>query len=222
MLESAAMKQRAAAVSFIAFGLLFPIAASNSACSSSLSQPFEQLKAQPITIHRLQNFEPPQAQAGAAAPGVPNLPPQINQWLSAGAALLPPGLIPPGLIPGSPAQPAAQDAPRFYNFRILQTMNVSDAKMREDILNLFGKESNFQAPKQSCMYAEFGFQIGQAQATGGAVAAPSSGAPADILVSLSCDQVAMYNYGWPYGTKTGMGPDTSKKIIAIVQKAFGG
>jgi hypothetical protein len=32
----------------------------------------------------------------------------------------------------------------------------------------------------------------------------------------------MFNYGWPYGTKTGINPDTSKKIIAIVQKAFGG
>jgi len=204
--------------------VLGPVAAATPAltgCSSTLAQPFEQKKQEPITIHRLQNFEPPAAQAGAAPGAAPGLPPQIQQWLSAGAAMLPPGLLPPGLLPGTTPAAPAQDVPRFYNFRILGTMSVSDSKMREEILELFGKESNFQAPRQSCMYAEFGFQIGQPgmQTVQGA---PSSGAPADILVSLSCDQVAMYNYGWPYGTKTGLGPDTSKKIISIVQRAFGG
>jgi hypothetical protein len=192
------------------------------ACSSSLAQPFEQMKSQPITIHRLQNFEPQPPQAGAPAAGAAGLPPQIQQWLSAGAALLPPGLLPPGLLPGTAPAAPAQDVPRFYNFRILGTMSVSDSKMREDILELFGKESNFQAPRQSCMYAEFGFQIGQPGAQAVQGAPPSGGAPADILVSLSCDQVQMFNYGWPYGTKTGLGPDTSKKIISIVQRAFGG
>jgi hypothetical protein len=100
-------------------------------------------------------------------------------------------------------------------------MSITDKTMREDILDLFGKESNFQTPKQSCMYAEFGFQIGQAPPPG-VQGAPTMSLPADILVSLSCDQVQMFNYGWPYGSKTGLGPDTSKKIIAIVQKAFGG
>ena len=50
----------------------------------------------------------------------------------------------------------------------------------------------------------------------------AAGTPADILVSLSCDQVELKTYAWPYGTKTGLTDDTSKKIIAIVQKAFGG
>ena len=111
--------------------------------------------------------------------------------------------------------------PRYYNFRILGSMSVTDKKMREDILELFGKESNFQTPRQSCMYAEFGFQIGQPPPPG-VQGAPTTALPADILVSLSCDQVQMFNYGWPYGSKVGLGPDTSKKIIAIVQKAFGG
>ena len=215
--------KRIAAIAFLAAGCLFALG-SQTACSSSLSQPFQNLKGQPITIHRLQNYEPQPAAAGAAGlPGAASLPPQIQQWLGAGAALLPPGLIPPGLIPGSPAAPAATDVARFYNFRILGTMNVTDAKMRDEILELFGKESNFEAPKQSCMYAEFGFQIGQAPPPGTIQGAPvSGGAPADILVSLSCDQVQMHNYGWPYGTKTGLQDDTSKKIIAIVQRAFGG
>jgi hypothetical protein len=213
--------KRLAAVAFVAAGCLFALG-TQPACSSSLAQPFQQLKGQPITIHRLQNYEP-QPAAGGAVPGAPALPPQIQQWLGAGAALLPPGLIPPGLIPGSPSAPVAQDVPRFYNFRILGTMSVTDAKMRDEILELFGKEGNFEAPKQSCMYAEFGFQIGQAPPPGTPQGAPvSGGPPADILVSLSCDQVMMHNYGWPHGTKTGLQDDTSKHIIAIVQRAFGG
>lgn len=198
------------------------LALGSTSCSSSLSQPFANLKNQPITIYRLQNFEPPAAQA-AQAPGAVQVPPQIQQWLSAGAALLPPGLIPPGLLPGAaPAPTPDQNVPRFYGFRILGSTAVTDAKQREEILELFGKDGNFDLPKQSCMYAEFGFQIGQPPPPGAPMGTPSSSAPADILVSLSCDQVQMHNYGWPYGTKTGLTDDTSKRIIAIVQKAFGG
>lgn len=191
-------------------------------CSSTLSQPFEAMKQQPITVYRLQNFEPP-----AAAPGAPaaaaGIPPQIQQWLSAGAQLLPPGLLPPGLLPGGTPAPAVDaSVPRFHNFRILGSMAVSDKTQHDDILAMFGKESSFELPRQSCMYAEFGFQIGGA---GGATipgAPPTAGAPADILVSLSCDQVQMFNYSWPYGTKNGLTDETSRKIVALVQKAFGG
>jgi hypothetical protein len=213
--------QRTVALSFFAIaGLAF--VQTQTACSSSLAQPFEQKKNEPITIFRLQNFEPPQQQAQAnPAAGMPGLPPQIQQWLQGAAQALPPGLLPPGLIPGTAPAPVAATVPRYYNFPILGSMSITDSKMREEILDLFGKESNFQAPKQSCMYAEFGFQIGQAGPPG-VQGAPTTSAPADILVSLSCDQVQMFNYGWPYGSKTGLGPDTSKKIIAIVQKAFGG
>jgi hypothetical protein len=233
MLESAAMKHvfsrlarvaftRAVALVTVTGGVLIAVSA-GTACSSTLAQPFQNLRNQPVTIHRLQNYEPQVAQAGAPAiPGLPAIPPQIQQWLSGAGALLPPGLIPPGLLPGTQGQPGAQDAPRFYNFRILGTMQVTDAKMQEEILELFGKESNFQAPRQSCMYAEFGFQIGQPPPPGTPQGAPVANPPADILVSLSCDQVEMKNYGWPYGAKTGMGPDTSQKVIAIVRRAFGG
>ena len=32
----------------------------------------------------------------------------------------------------------------------------------------------------------------------------------------------MFNYQWPYATKNGLTDDTSKKIVQLVQKAFGG
>ena len=205
--------------SVISLGVLLTL----TGCSSTLAQPFQGMKAQPVTVYRLQNYEPPQAAAGAAA--LPNvIPPQIQQWLSAGAQMLPPGLLPPGLLPGGTPAPAGSDVPRFHNFRILGSMAVTDSKQHDEVLDLFGHDSNFVAPRQSCMFAEFGFQIGYGAAPGAPPGMPPAGGapPADILVSLSCDQVAMINYSWPYGTKTGLSGDASKRIIAIVQKAFGG
>ena len=223
---SAAMKaSRFASIGLFGFAAFVMVSAltAETGCSSSLAQPFEQMKGQPITIHRLQNFEPPATAAQPAAGAViPGLPPQLQQWATAAQSMLPPGLIPPGLLPGSTVTPAAPDAPRFYNFRILGSVSVSDSKMRDDINELFGKESNFEAPKQSCMYAEFGFSIGNAGAPTVQGAPPAAGTPADVLVSLSCNQVELKTYAWPYGSKTGLTADTAKKIVAIVQKAFGG
>src|SRR5262245_28257185 len=101
--------------------------------SSSLAQPFEQKKNEPITIFRLQNFEPPQQQAQQGAPPgqIPGLPPQIQQWLQGAAQALPPGLLPPGLIPGAQPAPVAATVPRYYNFPILGSMSITDKTMRE-------------------------------------------------------------------------------------------
>lgn len=200
---------------------LFPLALvlfslGSTSCSSTLSQPFQGLKQQPITVYKLQNYEPPAAQAGTASA----IPAQIQQWLSAGAQLLPPGLLPQGLIPGT-APATATDGPRFHNFRILGSMVVNDASQRDEILELFGKQSNFHAPRQGCMYAEFGFQIGQGQ-NGALIGQPSNNPPADILVSLSCEQVQMFNYNWPYGGNNGLDADSSKKVVELVRKIFGG
>jgi hypothetical protein len=183
----------------------------NTGCSS-LSAPFNGMKDSPMTVYRLQNFEPAPAPTQAAAPGGFQLPPQIQQWISAGASLLPPGLLPPGLIPGAPAAaPVAPTAPRFHNFPILAYQVVDDASTKADILDVFGHQSNFANPGQSCMYAELGFAIAQ----------PNNPTPADILVSLSCQQVQAYNFGWPY-QQTGLTPDTDKKFADIVKKVFQG
>ena len=211
--------KRIAAVFLVAAGSLVALVA-GTGCSSSLSQPFEGMKQQPVTVHRLLDFEQQPAQPGAAV-GTQQLPPQIQQWITGAAQLLPPGLLPPGLLPGTAPPPAAENVQRFYNFRIVGTTSVTDNKLREDIIEIFGKESNFQNPRQSCMYAEFGFQIGQPLPGGMMQGAPNPNAPADILVSLSCEQVQMFNHSWPYGTKTGLTPDASQKIMAAVRRSFG-
>ena len=179
-------------------------------CGSSLAQPFDKMEQAPITAFRLQNFEPP----AAAVPNSPTgfqLPPQIQSWVSAGAALLPPGLLPPGLLPGSPAAPVAQNVPRFHDFRILGSMNISTKSAHQELLDIFGTEKNFETPKENCMYAEFGVSIGQINQP-----------PADILVSLSCNQVGSFGFVWPHGAKTGLTPDASKRIVEVMKKTFGG
>jgi hypothetical protein len=182
---------------------------------ASLSPPFDQMKGAQMTVYRLQNFEAPaQAASGGAtgAMGGLTLPPQIQQWITAGASLLPPGLLPPGLLPGTTPQAApAPDAQRFHGFRILDYRQLDDPSVKSDIVDLFGHGSSFQNSPASCMYAEFGYAIAQANAP----------TPADILVSLSCEQVQSYNFNWPY-PQTGITPDSSKKIGAIAQRVFQG
>jgi hypothetical protein len=194
-------------------GLVAVACALSTGCAS-LSAPFSDMKGSQMTVYRLQNFEvqaPAQAQAQPSA-GAFQLPPQIQQWIAAGASLLPPGLLPPGLLPGSAPPPAPPpDAPRFYGFRILEWQPVNDSSVKSDIVDTFGHSGNFTNPQFGCRYAELGFAIAQ----------PNSPTPADILVSLSCQQVWNYNFTWPYA-QTGITPDTEKKFAQIAQKVFGG
>jgi len=191
----------------VVFGLL----AFGQGCATGLSQPFDQMKGQPVRMLRLQNFEPQAQTQGAASTNL--LPPQIQQWLSAGAQLLPPGLLPPGLLPGGTPSPVAQqDAARFHGFRILGWMDVNDPKQQTEILDIFGHETNFTAQHGGCMFAEFGFSITQ----------PSGQAPADMLVSLSCNNSAAYSFAWPFGMKTGVTSDASKRIVDVAKAVFGG
>jgi hypothetical protein len=186
-------------------------AAAASAGCASVSPPFNGMKDAQMTVYRLQNFEPPPAPAQAAAGGL-QLPPQIQQWITAGASLLPAGLLPPGLLPGgAPAAAPAADAQRFHGFRILEWQPINDASVKSDVIDLFGHGSNFQNVPSSCMFAEFGFAMAQ----------PNAPAPADVLVSLSCEEVQAFNFAWPY-PQTGVTPDSSKKVASIAQRVFQG
>jgi hypothetical protein len=188
------------------------IALSALAGCASVSPPFNGMKDTQMTVYRLQNFEPPPtAQAQTPAAGGFQLPPQIQQWITAGASLLPPGLLPPGLVPGSAPAAPAPDAQRFHGFRILEWQPVNDAGVKSDIIDLFGHGSNFQNATSNCMFAEFGFAMAQ----------PNAPTPADVLVSLSCEQVQAFNFAWPY-PQTGVTPDSSKKVASIAQRVFQG
>jgi len=200
------------------FVLAFGVLAFGSGCGGSLAAPFDQMKTTPVTVYRLQNFEPqqPAANAGSPIPGLPAVPPEIQKWLSAGATMLPPGLLPPGLIPGQ-AAPGAQSVERLYTFRVLGYMVVSDEKQHEEALDIFGKDKNFESPRQACMYPEFGFTFGATPPLPAGAAPPPA-----VLVSLSCNQVQAQNIAWPHGAKTGITQDTANRISAFVKRSFGG
>ena len=184
---------------------------------SSLSPPFNQMKGSQMTLYRLQNFSPPAAATPSPTGGL-QLPPQIQQWITAGASLLPPGLLPPGLLPGTAPPPVATNTQRFppemgvQGFPIIGWQPVTDSGLQNQILDTLGHQGNFMTPPQPpCMYAELGISIAQ----------PNNPTPANILVSLSCQQVQAFNITWPYPA-TGLTPDTEKKFVTIVQQVFSG
>jgi hypothetical protein len=196
------------ALVFVAGAALFAL----EGCGSTLAQPFDSMKSAPITLYRLQNFEPPAQQASATAALPFQLPAEIQQWVQAGAALLPPGLLPPGLIPGSaPAATAQSQQARFHNFLILGAQMINDPKQHDELLDLLGHPANFVAQHDNCMYAEFGISIAQLNG------AP----PDDILVSLSCDQMQPADFQWPYAN-TGIPAASATRFVGVVQKTFGG
>jgi hypothetical protein len=187
-------------------------------CAGSPVAPFDSFKNAPITAYRLQNYEPPAqavATAGPAMPSlIPGLPAEIQKWVQAGASMLPPGLIPPGLIPGAAAPaptPQVDTTPRFNGFRVIaMPVNVADQKQKDELIDIFGFEKNFDNTHASCMYAEFGFSFARIQQP-----------PADVLVSLSCDQVQAQSFIWPH-KNTGLTPDSVSRLTKVARALFGG
>jgi hypothetical protein len=204
------------------FGCAFAAALGSVGCAGTPAAPFDTLKTSNLTAFRLQNYEPPAAAAapaaGAAAPTltIPGLPPEVQQWVTQGAAglqaLLPPGLLPPGV--GTPAAaPAAAEVPRFHGFRILGQTQVMDTDLKEKLGKILGDEDSFDNKNARCapgvIYAEMGMSFTQ-----------GPGAPAnDILVSFSCSQVVSRSFAWPHPA-TGMTSDTVKSLTEIVQKLW--
>jgi hypothetical protein len=199
----------------LALPALAALASAASTGCSTLSPPFDQMKGAQMNLFRLQNYSPPAPQAAASAMPFP-IPPQIQQWISAGASLLPPGLLPPGLIPGS-TPPPTTNAQRFppemgaQGFPIIAWQPVGDQAIANSILETLGHPGNFTASTQNCMYAELGISIIQ----------QGNPTPSNVLVSLSCAQVQATDFQWPY-PQTGLTPDTQKRFATITQQVFGG
>lgn len=203
-------------------------AVSSLAACKSIAPPFDRLKDSPITVYRLQNYEPPAVAAATPVPGatagapmIPGLPPEIQSWVTQGAAgmgsLIPPGLLPPGLIPGTAAPAtttpvvAPADAPRFEGFRILGQAQAMDQSLKDDLATLFGTESNFDSTMAQCLYPEVGVSFQQTPPM----------LPDNVLVSFSCNHVEAKNFQWPHPNK-GLKQDTIKKFSEINKKLFGG
>ncbi|MEP7053229.1 MAG: hypothetical protein ABJB12_22895 [Pseudomonadota bacterium] len=190
-----------------------------SGCAATPAAPFDQLKTANLTAYRLQNYEPPAATAAAAVPGapgltIPGLPPEVQSWITQGAAGLS-QLIPPGLLPGGAASvlPAADTTPRFHDFRILSQNQVLDSDLKESLGKLLGDKDSFDNANARCapnvFYAEMGLSF----------TSTTGSTPNDLLISFSCNQVVSRSFAWPHPA-TGMKDDTVKKLSDIVQKIF--
>lgn len=207
-------------VSRSSFLLVFAAVALGTATGcTTISPPFNQMKGAQMTVYRLQDYVPAATPAASATSplGALPIPPQIQQWITAGASLIPPSLLPPGLLPGTGAPPAVPDSQRFppslgaQGFPILAYQQVTDASVANDILETLGSPSDFQQPTMSCMYAEIGIAIAQ----------QGNPQPANFLVSLSCKQVQAYNIQWPY-PNTGLTDGGEKRFVSIVERVFAG
>jgi hypothetical protein len=206
------LSSRLPALAYLA--LAAPALGASTGCST-LSPPFNQMKDAQMTVYRLQNYVPPAATQAASTLGGMPIPAQIQQWITAGASLIPPGLLPPGLLPGTTAAPVQSDTPRFppgpQGFPILAYQQVNDPSLANEILETLGHSSNYRAPAQSCLYAELGIAIAQ----------QGNPQPADFLVSLSCQQIQAFGIAWPY-PNTGLDEMGEKRFASILQRAFGG
>lgn len=208
-------------MTFNTSSLVCLLALTAAACGSP-AVPFDTLKNASVTAYRLHPVPPPPPAAApqpGALPTIPGLPPEIQQWAQQAAPalqqMLPPGLLPPGLIPGLPQQPApaAQNpmdqAPRFHNFPIVQSMPLMSEDLKEELAEILGYEDNFDGRRFNCMYAEFGISF---STTPGAP-------PNDILLSMSCNQVQAHNFVWPH-PQTGLTPETVKALSELLPKLF--
>jgi hypothetical protein len=192
-------------------------------CASAPAAPFDTLSNSNLTAFRLQNYEPPAQAAAPTQPGamLPGVPPEVQQWIQAGAAglqqLIPPGLLPPGLLPpggAQPAQPQMAQVPRFPagsqpNFRILAQTPVSNPDLKERLAELLGDPDSFDNRASPCEYSEMGLSFG----------GTPGGFPNDVLISFSCNRVIARNFAWPH-PRSGMTPDTVKELASIVQELW--
>jgi hypothetical protein len=188
-------------------------------CASHPAAPFDTLKNGNVTMLRLQNYEPAAAQpaAAGAAPLIPGIPPEIQQWAQQAAPalqqLLPPGLLPPGLLqaPTLPAQQTQQQGFRFHNRLVLGTAQVMDQDLREELGELLGDEDNFQAEHQPCDYSELG--LGWSSQPG----MPNY----ELLISFSCNNIrAAQGFSWPHATGIGMKPKLVEGLANVIQRLF--
>lgn len=168
---------------------------------------------------RLQNYEPPAAAApGTAAPVIPGLPPQIQQWAQQAAPvlqqLLPPGLLPPGLLQGPVLAQQPSTLPetfRFHGRRVLGTQEVMNPLVKDELAELLGDPDNFQMEHQACDYTELGL---------GWRSDPAS-PPYEILISFSCNHIkAAQGFAWPHTTGMGMKPQTVEGLAQIIGELF--
>ena len=204
---------------FAGLSLLLPLAIG---CAGRTA-PFNEMDQAQITVLRLSQAPAPTPVTPAATSGIPGLPaiPGIPaEWSAAGQqilqgaqGMLPPGMLPPGLIPGAQpgqAQPQQPQVPLFKGFAITAQMPLTDDKLKDEILDIFGHESNFNSQRGNCFTPGLGISI----------ARPTGGQPVELLISLACNQAMGDGFRWPYPSN-GFTTETHDRLGKVYEKLFG-
>jgi hypothetical protein len=175
--------------------------------------PFDQMDHANVVVLRLAQPAAPPA-LGPAGMNIPGIPPELQQMGQAaiqtlGGAL--PGVVPQSILPGLPgaAQPQ-QQMPQFKGFTVTAQMPVADPGLREDLLDVFGHESNFSGQPQNCFSPGMGIVFSRPNAP-----------EVDLIVSLSCNQVKMDGAQWPFGFRNAFNPETRAHMAQVYEKFFG-
>lgn len=173
--------------------------------------PFDQMDRAQVTVLRLQA---PQQQSplGGALPGGLPVPPELQQMGQAvlqGVQQAVPGLgnALPGLIPG--AQQQQQQLPQFKGYSIVAQQQLTDDRLKDQLLDVFGSESSFSNQAQNCF------------TPGMAVVFQSPNAPeVDLIISFTCNQAKMDGARWPYAAN-GFTPSARAQLAQIYERFFG-
>ena len=176
------------------------------------SAPFDQMDRAQMTVLRLSH--PPAAAATPMGGLIPNLPipPQVQQMgqqVLQGVQNALPGLIPNLPIPGMPQAQQQPQLPTFKGFAIVAQAPLVDGSLREELLDLFGHESNFSNQVQNCFAPGMAFVMQRPNAP-----------EVDLMISLSCNQVKIDGAPWPHPVN-GFTPDTRNQLSQIYQKLWG-
>jgi hypothetical protein len=136
-----------------------------------------------------------------------------NTLLQGAAAALPPGLLPPGLIPGTAAPQAAPVQPQVplykNSFAITAQMPLTDESLKNEILDILGAKGSFEGSPGQCFTPGMAFSMQR----------PGQ-PPADVMISLSCNQVKADGFAWPY-KGNGFSAEAHDKMAAVYTKLWG-
>jgi hypothetical protein len=205
------MKSKLAALLRLAVIGIAPVALfATTGCAMRVA-PFDQMDRAQMTVLRLSSQAPQPQAVLPQIPGLPAVPPEFQQMGQAAIGALQnvlPGLIPgAGAIPGMPGP--QQQVPQFKGFSIVGQMPLADPALREQILDVFGRESSFSAQAQPCFSPGMGIVITR-----------PDGPEIDLLISLSCNQAKMDGARWPHPVN-GFTPETRDVLGKFYEKLFG-
>ena len=119
-----------------------------------------------------------------------------------------PGLI-PNSSPGCPRASSSRSSRTSRGTPSSRRRRWWTSSLRDELLDIFGHESNFTNQVQNCFVPGMGIVMQRPNAP-----------EVDLLISLSCNQAKMDGAPWPHPVN-GFTPDTRNQLGADLPEALG-